>query len=118
MGTPFIAEAAETTPVVVPREKTVKELVEEEFGPGHVMVKVARCESQFRQFNENDVILRGRVNSKDVGVFQINEGYHQAAATKLELDIHTLEGNIAYSRHLYDSQGTKPWVWSKPCWNK
>lgn len=98
-------------------EKTIKELVEDEFGVGHVMVEIARCESQYRQFNEGEV-LRGKVNPKDVGIFQINEGYHLSIATKMDIDIETAEGNIAYARHLFETKGTAPWVWSKPCWGK
>lgn len=109
------AQTAATVEVVA--EKTVKELVEDEFGRGHIMVEVARCESQYRQFHEG-AVLRGKVNPQDVGIFQINEGYHLSIATKLNLDIETSEGNIAYARHLYDQKGTAPWIWSKPCWGK
>ena len=98
-------------------EKTIKELVQDECGVGHVMVEIARCESQYRQFYEGDV-LRGKVNSEDVGIFQINEGYHLSIAMKMNVDIETIEGNIAYARHLYDTKGTAPWIWSKPCWGR
>jgi hypothetical protein len=33
------------------------------------------------------------------------------------LDIETLDGNLAYARHLYRTQGTAPWVYSEHCWN-
>lgn len=97
--------------------KTIKELVEDEFGVGHIMVDIARCESQYRQFSDGEV-LRGKVNPKDVGIFQINEGYHLSIATKMGIDLETAEGNIAYARHLFETKGTAPWVWSKPCWGK
>lgn len=109
---------AEPAPIEeIADEMTIKELVEREFGRGHIMVHVARCESHFRQFHDGES-LRGRVNPKDIGIFQINERYHLATATKKGFDIHTVEGNIAYARYLYDTKGTAPWIWSKPCWGK
>jgi len=97
--------------------KTTKEKVEEYFQDTPVLVEVARCESRFQQFDSNDQVLRGRVNRADVGVMQINEKYHAASAIKHGLDLYTLEGNLAYARYLYETQGTDPWVHSKKCWN-
>lgn len=82
------------------------------------MVDIASCESHFRQLNKDGNILRGEQNPLDVGAFQINEHYHLEAAKKMGLDIETLEGNIKYARYLYDTQGTKPWNWSRACWIK
>ncbi|MFZ2886488.1 MAG: hypothetical protein WA021_01575 [Minisyncoccia bacterium] len=104
-------------PLTVEDPAIIKKLVEGEFGRGHIMVQIARCESQYRQFVDGNV-LRGKVNKKDAGIFQINEGYHLAIAKKMEIDIHTIEGNLAYARHLYETKGTAPWKWSKPCWGK
>lgn len=116
---PGVSGPPEPAPVSVAADvATIKKLVENEFGVGHIMVEVARCESQYRHFVEDGVVLRGKVNPKDVGIFQINEGYHLATANGLEIDVHTIEGNIAYARHLYDTKGTAPWKWSKPCWGK
>lgn len=116
--TPQVAVSKPVEPAApVAVEKTIKELVEDEFGAGHIMVAVARCESQYRQFHEGEV-LRGKVNPKDVGVFQINEDYHLSIAMKLDLDLETTDGNIAYARYLYNQKGTAPWIWSKPCWGK
>ena len=56
------------------------------------------------------------MNSQDIGALQINEKYHLADSIKLGLDIYTLDGNLAYGRYIYSTQGTKPWVHSKPCW--
>lgn len=113
-----VAPAEPVAPIEeIADDVTIKELVENEFGRGHVMVHIARCESHFRQFNGGES-LRGRVNPKDIGIFQINEKYHLATAKKKGLDIHTVEGNIEYARYLYDTKGTAPWIWSKPCWGK
>jgi hypothetical protein len=80
------------------------------------MIDIAFCESRFRQFNKSGDVLRGEVNSDDVGVVQINTYYHQKDALALGFDIMTLEGNMAYGKYLYEKQGTRPWNSSKPCW--
>ncbi len=83
-----------------------------------IMIQIARCESTFRQLDEDGEIHRGRVNNADVGVMQINEFYHLDQALKKNLDIYTIEGNTAYARDLYEREGTQPWISSKPCWGK
>lgn len=82
-----------------------------------MMVNVARCESTFREFGKDGEVLRGKVNPLDRGIFQINETYHLRDSAKMGIDIYTIEGNIAYARYLYDTQGTKPWNWSRGCWS-
>lgn len=76
---------------------------------------IGRCESGNRQFTSTGEVLRGRVNSKDIGKYQINEYYHLETAKKLGLDIYTEEGNTEYALYLYEHQGTAPWIHSKPC---
>jgi hypothetical protein len=49
---------------------------------------------------------------------QINEKYHLEESVKLGMNIHTLEGNLEYAKHLYETEGTKPWKYSSACWNK
>ncbi len=95
---------------------SIREAVIAEFGTSSPMVDVARCESTFRQFNSDGDILRGIVNSKDVGVFQINEKFHLEKSKEMGYDIYSIDGNIQYARYLYDHQGLKPWKWSKDCW--
>lgn len=82
------------------------------------LARVAYCESTYRHYDEEGEVLRGLVDSRDVGVMQINEHYHLDTATKLGFDIHTLEGNMGYARHLYEKQGLQPWSASRPCWDK
>ena len=55
--------------------------------------------------------------SKDIGRFQINDYYHAEAAKALGMDIYTVEGNTQYALVLYNSNGTKDWNPSKPCWS-
>lgn len=98
------------------RNKTTSEVVREYFKDTPIMAEVAYCESNHRQFDENGNVLRGRVNSQDVGVMQINEKYHLGTSQKLGINIYTLEGNLEYGKYLYDTQGVAPWVYSKPCW--
>lgn len=83
-----------------------------------IMIEIARCESNFRQFNEDGSVLRGRVNPKDVGIFQINEYYHLENSKHLGFNIYTTEGNIGYALHLYRKNGTRDWKWSQSCWSK
>lgn len=97
---------------------SIKEAIIEEFGTSSPMMEVARCESHWQQFNSEGEVLKGRVNSKDVGIFQINERYHLDKSIELGLDIYTVEGNIKYAAYLYKTQGLQPWSASRPCWSQ
>ncbi len=95
----------------------VEQRIREYFADIPIMIQVARCESGFEQFNPTTGdIFRGWMNPKDLGVMQINEGYHGTEAKRLGLDLYTLEGNMAYARSLYNAQGTQPWSASRYCW--
>ena len=91
--------------------------VEEYFADIPVMADIAYCESRFRQYDGDGNLFRGWVDSADVGVMQVNERYHLEDSKKLGYDIHTVDGNLGYARHLYDTQGVQPWKSSAPCWN-
>lgn len=95
---------------------TVEQQVDIYFSDIPEMKEVARCESEFRQFDSWGSVLRGEVNDDDVGVMQINEYYHSKTADKMEIDLHTITGNMKYARYLYEKEGTRPWKSSKPCW--
>lgn len=97
---------------------STEKYVREYFKDIPIMIQVARCESTFRHLDDDGEIHRGRVNNSDVGVMQINEYYHLDTAEKKNLDIYTLDGNLAYARDLYEREGTQPWISSKPCWGK
>lgn len=97
--------------------KTTEEIIAEHFIDTPILKKIATCESENRQFNKDGSVLRGWANSQDVGVMQINEKYHLEASKKLGLNIYTLEGNVDYAKHLYATQGVKPWVHSSSCWD-
>ncbi len=83
-----------------------------------VMIQVARCESTFQHTLADGSILRGKVDSADTGVMQINKRYHLSAATAMGLNLEDIYGNMAYARHLYEKQGTQPWSASSPCWSR
>lgn len=97
---------------------TPEEYVKKYFSDIPVMIEVAKCESRFRQHDKNGDTLVGVVNEFDKGVMQINEMYHEDRAGKLGYDLHTIEGNTAYARYLFEREGLRPWKSSSPCWSK
>jgi len=98
------------------RHKTTEEIVREYYEADPILANIASCESNFRQFDKDGDVLKGRVNEKDVGVMQINIKYHLETSKKLGIDIYTLEGNLKYGKYLYETQGTSPWNASSLCW--
>jgi len=98
--------------------KNVEKYVNDYFAGTPILADIAGCESRYRQFNKNGDPLRGEKNRFDVGVMQINELYHAEKALELELDIYSIEGNVAYAKYLYEKSGAKPWMSSSPCWAK
>jgi hypothetical protein len=99
-------------------EKLTEAFLRKEFAGAPILVEVARCESEFRQFGKDGKIVRGRVDNADVGLLQVNERYHGETAKKMNIDIYTVEGNVAYAKYLYAKYGTKPWTASEPCWSR
>ncbi|HBD24918.1 MAG: hypothetical protein A2566_00845 [Candidatus Zambryskibacteria bacterium RIFOXYD1_FULL_40_13] len=97
---------------------STEEYVRQYFSDIPIMIQIAKCESTFRQLDRTGEVHRGRVNSKDVGVMQINEYYHLDQSVDKEHNIYTIEGNTAYARDLYEREGTKPWASSRACWGK
>lgn len=109
---PTVAEPPPVIPAPKPVPKPAPVSLPEE------LQRISFCESGNHQFNPDGSVLRGKVNAQDVGKYQINEFYHGEAAKKLGYDLYTLEGNTAFALHLYRTQGSTPWNWSKPCWGK
>lgn len=83
-----------------------------------VMAEISRCESGFIHLLYDGSVLTGKVDPRDLGVMQINTGYHAEEAKKLGLDLTKFEDNMAYARSLYTAEGTKPWLASARCWHK
>lgn len=119
-GAAFTAPVALADSAILSREsenpETMSAYVREYFADAPVMAEIARCESHFRHLGADGQILRGTVIPEDVGVMQINTRYHEAKAKEMELDLYSLDGNLAYAKYLYEKQGTKPWNASRPCW--
>ena len=78
--------------------------------------RIAWCESGGRQYGDDGKVLRSRTEPSMVGMFQIDETVHARPAQRMGLNIYRLDGNLAYARYLYRTQGTVPWVGSKHCW--
>lgn len=97
---------------------TVEAYVREYFKETPILAEIAKCESTFRQFDKAGNPLKGVTNSGDIGVMQINKYYHEEDATKLGIDIYTLDGNLAFAKKLYEKYGSDPWASSSKCWKK
>lgn len=95
----------------------VEKRVREYFKDAPNMIEIARCESNFRQFTDAGNVLRGGMDGQMVGVYQFYETVHAAAAKSLGLNLSTLEGNLAYARHVYEAEGTDPWSSGQSCWS-
>jgi len=119
---PFPATKPET--VVVERIITIPELIREKSArvgvDGNLATAIAFCESTNQQFSDEEagVVMRGKENPLDVGLFQINEKFHLEKSQKLGYDIYTLEGNIDYALWLLKNEGSYHWKWSQGCWQK
>lgn len=104
-------EKVEVVVLVTPEteQQKIERLVREEFTDAPIMIKVARCESRFKN-------VPGEL-SDDFGPFQINY-IHLPELTKLDLDRTSIEDNIKFARILYTRGGLQPWENSKHCWSK
>lgn len=102
---------------VRPTNKTVRQQVEEYFADVPMLIKVAECESRFRQYDSDGNVFRGII-PEDVGVMQINEKYWGDTADKIGVDLYTTQGNMVYARYLYNKEGLRPWKASSACWMK
>lgn len=115
---PIIKEVKAEDYQPITDSKNVEKFINDYFEDIPILVEIAKCESRYRQFNSKGEILRGEQNSLDRGVMQINLKYHAKTANKLGLDLHDIEDNVAYARHLYEKEGVKPWMSSSACWAK
>ena len=95
---------------------TFETYVRDYFEEYPVLAEIAKCESGFTHYLRNGSVLRGRANSLDIGVMQINERYHNERAKALGMNIYNFEGNLSYAKHLYEKEGVKPWSASSKCW--
>lgn len=84
-----------------------KTMIEEEFGVGHVMVDIARAESQFQPDAWN-------CRSSAGGLFQILDGTWSAYGCLGNK--YSPQDNIECARKIFDANGTKDWNESKSNW--
>ncbi|MFA5877125.1 MAG: hypothetical protein WC880_02050 [Candidatus Paceibacterota bacterium] len=120
----LLASVAMSTPTALstttnpqgPKVETLGQYVKQYYADTPILADIAWCESRIRHVDKEGDILRGVVNPKDIGVMQINTKYHEEQAEAMNLDLHTLDGNLAYAKRLYEKEGTKPWASSKACW--
>lgn len=111
--------AANEVPIVnVEHPLTLEMYVRQYYKDTPLLAEISRCESTFKHYDKEGNLVRGIVNKDDVGVMQINEYYHSATAEKLGYDLHTVDGNLAYAKYLYEKSGPQPWSASSPCWGK
>jgi hypothetical protein len=116
-STTDVATASTTAKEIAMDRGAVESYIRAEYADTPILIAIAQCESNFRQFNPDGTVVRGKVNSHDVGVMQINETYWLDKSKSLGNDIYTVEGNAAYAKYLYAKQGTDPWNSSSKCWS-
>ncbi len=104
-------------PAPMPQVQTVEQYVRGYYSDTPILAEIAGCESQFRQFDSKGDVLKNP-NSSAVGIMQIMSSVHSDTAGTLDIDINSIQGNLAYAQYLYDKEGTKPWNSSKACWSK
>lgn len=87
------------------------------------LVPICSCESMQGKYGtpthyEEDgvTVMRGRVNPDDIGICQINLGYHQETADAMGLDLFVEANNITFANWLYEQSGNSAWSWSRSCW--
>lgn len=77
-----------------------------------MFVPLACRESAFNQTERGtSEVLRGKVDRNDLGIMQISCTYHCDKAKSLgpKYDLMTFDGNVNYSKHLYDNEGVDHW---------
>jgi hypothetical protein len=98
--------------------KNVAKFLKDYFADIPLMARIGACESHNRQYDSSGNVLRGEKNVYDRGVMQINLLYHADEAVKMGLDLNSIDGNVAFARHLYEKFGAQPWISSSACWSK
>jgi hypothetical protein len=96
--------------------RAVEQTVRAYFADIPVMIRIARCESNFQQYSASGKPLYNEGGTSAIGVMQIMYSVHGSTAKDLGYNLKTLKGNLAYARHLYRNEGTRPWNASRSCW--
>ena len=69
------------------------------------MIRIAKCESNLRQWNPDGSVVTGKAGER--GLFQIHVRVHKTWLKDQEIDVDTLEGNLKAARVLYDTKRGK-----------
>jgi hypothetical protein len=116
-------------PIAISRPKTAQIGAIDLFSGNPTLRRIAACESTGdangtpRQFIENGSVLWGtdprtdKVIKRDEGELQINTWIWGPTAAKMNLDLATENGNVAFGKYLYEKYGTSPWTASEGCWS-
>ena len=90
-----------------------KALIAQQFKDYPAMIDVLRCESGFKQQDDDGNVLTS--STADYGIAQINLKTWGAKAKELGLDIfNSTQDNLKMARYILDNAGIKSWV----CYNK
>lgn len=108
VSSPFQVQVAEAqAPKVETVEETIRRVAEENNFPyTDILVKVAKCESNFNPIAENST-------SSAKGVFQILDMHGLTAFERFDV-----EKSTKWTVDKIEKAGFKPWEASKSCWNK
>ncbi|OGE73786.1 MAG: hypothetical protein A3I07_02300 [Candidatus Doudnabacteria bacterium RIFCSPLOWO2_02_FULL_42_9] len=98
-----ISVSAQTNPNAI-----VEDAVRFYFADAPIMIDIARCETGFRQYKADGSPVYDPTGTY-VGIFQIAERIHSPKATAMGFDVRTIDGNLRYTRYLYENSGTNPW---------
>jgi len=82
-----------------------------------VMKDIAVAESGGKQFEDGTTdVVTGKVNDRDLGLFQVNDSLHGKTCTNSGFDIRELEGNAKCAELLLTRRGTTN-DWCNSAWN-
>lgn len=111
----LVATSTATTTPDYSQNEGIKALIEKEFALYPKLIKVVKCESRYRQFNEKKNYIPLVSKTSDVGVMQVNQ-IHWPRAKKLGLDIfNSVEDNIAMGKIILKEQGLGAWYAPEHC---
>jgi len=85
-----------------------------------VVQAIIKCESTNNPnaIGKNISKETGEVWSRDYGLMQVNDYYHEEEMNRMGLDIRDPKDSLEYGLYLYRRDGTKHWKSSAYCWSK
>ena len=100
------------------QELTLDQKIDKYATEYHVNPVVARAIISCESGGDPNALGTMAVIGQDIGIWQINDYFHEETANKLGLNIYNQDNNLRYGMILLFEQGTSPWKWSKSCWSK